>query len=315
MPADNQASAEELKQAKEMARLVIAHHFGNRKPRRIVRRTGGLSNFVFSISHAEGEFTVRLSFDPTRISLFIKEQWAQAQAQEIGVPIAEILEVSNEVIGHPFMIVRTIKGQEATFHPQRAEIVRDMGRYAALINTIHTNGYGGTFDWSNNQLSYNKTWAEFVEKELQLEQRLETLIKQKMLSEAQSKKIRAIFRAAGKQDAKPALNHGDMRLKNVLVSEAGEIQAIIDWEHCVSNLAPAWDLSLALHDLAIDEKQHFLDGYGLTEKKLEEIAPLMKAINIINYAPHIAHLAADKETTKLTQYRTRLAGTLDLYSL
>ena len=304
----------EVRQAREMARLVIGHHFGS-CPRRVIHKASGLSNFVFAVNHNEGDFIVRISPDPARLNSFIKEQWAQAEARKIGVPTPEILEVGSEIIGQPFMISRTVEGSEATFHKERLRIVREMGTLAALINTIETNCFGSTFDWSSNQLSRNETWKDFLEKELQAENKLQILEKRKMLDAEQIKKIRKILAETCKLKMKPKLNHGDVRLKNVIVDENGKITALLDWEHCTSNLAPHWELSLALHDLSIDEKQEFLEGYGLKEKKMPEIAPAVKAINIINYAPEIERLAQEKEMAKLEQYRTRLSGALDLYSL
>jgi len=308
----NAAAKREIRQAKEMAREVIAHHFGNKKPRRVVHQTSGLSNFVFKVAHAEGDFVVRISPDPARLNSFIKEQWTQNKAREAGVPVPEILEVGSHVIDQPFMISRVVEGGEAKFHPERFEIVREMGHLAALINTIKTDGFGSTFDWSSNRLSHNKTWREFLENELCFDERLKTLEKQKMLAAAETKKLRKILTAAGKQ--KPALTHGDIRLKNVMVDETGKIVAILDWEHATSNLAPAWEWSIALHDLSIDEKQLFLEGYGLKEKNIIELMPLVKAINLINYAPSIERLATEKNAVHLERMRTRLAGVLDLYS-
>ena len=308
------AKTEKLSQAKEMARLLVRHYFGS-KSRLITHKTSGLSNFVFALGHAKDGFIVRISFDPARISSFIKEQWAQEKAREIGVPTPEILEVGNEIIGYPFMISRTVLGGEATFHPNRLHVLREMGRIAALINSIQTTGFGCTFDWSSNQLSRNETWGEFLENELQLETRLEILKRQRMLSAPQIKKIRRIFKDVEKSNPKPTLNHGDIRLKNVIVNDAGEVNAILDWDNSTSNLAPHWELSIALHDLTVDEKQEFLKGYGLPERKIVEIAPVMKAVNIINYAPKIERLAESKDTAKIEQCRTRLSGALDLYSL
>ncbi|MEP6923847.1 MAG: phosphotransferase [Pyrinomonadaceae bacterium] len=306
--------SDELRQMKELARTVIAHHFGS-KPRRIIHKASGLSNFVFSVVHPEGDFIVRISPEPARINSFIKEQWAQGRAREIGVPTPEILEVGNEIIGHPFMISRTVGGHEATYNPNRMPILREMGRYSALINTIPTIGFGSTFDWSSNLLSHNATWNEYLQKELRLEARLETLERNQLLISAQIKKLRRILEKADETEIKPTLNHGDIRLKNMIVNEQGEITAILDWEHCTSNLAPHWELSLALHDLSIDEKQEFLMGYGLEDKRIVEIAPVMKALNIINYAPKIECLVESKDTRCLEQYRTRLSGALDFYSL
>lgn len=310
----NDAATKEIKQAKEMARAVIAHHFGNKKPRRINHKTAGLSNLVFEVAHSEGDFIVRISPDQARINSFIKEQWAQNKARETGVPVPEILEVGSHVINQPFMISRVVNGSEATFHPKRFEIVKEMGRFAALINTIKTEGFGTTFDWSSNLLSHNKTWQEYLENELNFEGRLKTLEKHKMLAPAQTKTLRKILLDCGKQKIKPALTHGDIRLKNVMVDDEGRITAFLDWEDCTSNFAPAWELSIALHDLSIDEKQLFLEGYGLKEKNICELMPVAKAINFINYAPEIERLANEKDTAHLEALRTRLGGALDMYS-
>jgi len=106
-----------------------------------------------------------------------------------------------------------------------------------------------------------------------------------------------------------------MRLKNVPVNDAGQIAAGIDWEFCSSNVAPYWDLSLALHDLSIDAKHEFLSGYGVSQEKVREIAPVLKAINLLNYAPFVERAAEENDAPRLEQYRTRLSGALDLYTL
>jgi len=310
----NSGSKREIEKTKEMARLVIAHHFGNKKPRRIVHKTSGLSNFVFEVSHSEGSFIVRISPDQARINSFFKEQWAQNKAREVGVPVPEILEVGSDIIHQPFMISRVVEGSEATFHEKRFEIVKEMGCFAALINSVQTEGFGSTFDWSSNQLSHNKTWKDFLDNELCFEEKLKTLEKHKMLDAAQTKKIRKILIDAAKQKTNPTLNHGDIRLKNVMVDESGKITAFLDWENATSNLAPIWELSIALHDLSIDEKQLFLEGYGIKEKKLVELMPVIKAVNFVNYAPEIERLANEKDKDHLEKIRTRLSGALDFYS-
>lgn len=314
MKAENDASKKEIDNYREMARRLVAHHFGS-KPSRLVFKSSGLTNFVFAVKHSEGDFIVRISPDPVKINDFFKEQWAQEKACEAGVPTAEILEVGNEVISHPYMIVRRAAGEEAIYNPNRLKIVREMGRLAALINTIPTNGFGNTFDWSNNLLSRCETFAEYLENALQFEDKIETLEKHKIISAEKIKILRKIFTEAMKTNPQARLNHSDLRLKNMIADENGEIKAVIDWENCASNIAPEWELSLALHDLWIDEKQTFLEGYGISEKKFTEITPLIKAFNIVNYAPTIKNMARENDQAGLKQYRTRLSGALDLYSL
>lgn len=301
-------------QARAMVRAVIAHHFGS-KPKRVSQKGGGITNFVFEANHAEGNFIIRMSPQAAKVKEYLKEQWAMARAREVGVPVPEVLEVGADVVPIPYMVSRKVEGAEATHHPERVAVLREMGRLTALIHTIPTSGFGHTFDWSSNQLSRKETWAEYLKRELNIEQRLKVLEMNRMLSKPQLRTLNTTLRAIETLDADPVLNHGDMRLKNVMVDETGAITAVIDWEFCSSNVAPYWDLSLALHDLSVDAKQAFLGGYGLSEKDVRTMAPILKALNVINYAPFVERAADEKDERRLDQYRTRFSGALDLYSL
>jgi hygromycin-B 4-O-kinase len=301
-----------VQRARRLAAAVVEHHFG--KPaKRLTHRASGLSNFVFHAEHADGPLVIRIAGKPERLDAFIKEQWAIRRAADAGVPTAEVLQVGNDIVGVPYMIARLVPGEEAIHHPGRLDVLREMGRYTALINSVPTTGFGQTFDWSANRLSRNDSWADFLKNELRLEQRLETLARHRMLPPKSLRKLRGLLRQIGDKRRRPTLNHGDMRLKNVIADERGTIVAIIDWEECCSQVAPYWDVSLALHDLSIDAKQAFLEGYGLSPKQLVAMAPFIRALNVINYTPAIAKAAADK--TQLDQFRARLAGAFDLYAL
>jgi hygromycin-B 4-O-kinase len=102
-----------------------------------------------------------------------------------------------------------------------------------------------------------------------------------------------------------------MRLKNMLLDDNGKIQAILDWENCTSNLAPYWELSIALHDLCIDEKEAFLEGYGLAPRDYAKLALGVKTLNILNYAPTIDEALKTKNRARLDSLRARLHGALD----
>jgi hygromycin-B 4-O-kinase len=295
-----------------MASDVLEHHFG--KPaRRLTHRAAGLTNFVFHAEHAAGPLVVRIAGKPERLDAFIKEQWAICRAAEAGVPTPEVLQVGNDVAGVPYMIARRVPGEEAIHHPGRLDVLREMGRYTALINSVRTTGFGTTFDWSANRLSRNENWSAFLRNELRVEQRLETLARHRMLPPKALRRLRTLLQGIGQKRRTPTLNHGDMRLKNVLVDEAGTIVAIIDWEECCSQIAPYWDAAIALHDLSIDAKQAFVEGYGLSPREMVAMAPFVRALNVINYAPAIAEAAGDK--ARLDHFRCRLAGAFDLYTL
>ena len=135
-----------------------------------------------------------------------------------------------------------------------------------------------------------------------------------MLPDEKLEELRVTLQSLCGKRCKTTLNHGDLRLKNVLVNEKARIVAILDWENCTSNIAPQWELSLALHDLSVDEKENFLQGYGIAPARLCSIAPALKALNIVNYAPEIERRAGGKDSNHLRWLHARLSGALDLYS-
>ena len=313
MEEKNSASAREVNKYKEFARRVFEHHFGTR-PKRVEHKAAGLSNFVFLAQHADGEYIVRISPLQEAINSFIKEQWSQLAAKDAGVPTAEILEVGVSIIPQPYMITRHIKGQPAATHPERLSIVRQMGEIAAKINSVMTHGFGATFEWSNNLLSLNNSWKGYLENEYRFQDKIQCLERRGLLAKKASREITRVFREAVQLKPRPALSHGDMRLKNVIVDEAGKIAAVLDWEKATSNLSPHWELSIALHDLGVDEKQSFIEGYGLTRRKLQDALPLIKAFNILNYASEVDRAVREKDKVGLDRVRLRLEGVFDLYS-
>ena len=314
MKSKNGAPAKRVAKYRDLARFVIEHHFSSR-PARIKHKSAGLSNFVFEVTHKEGDFVVRISPEKARINAFIKEQWAERAARDEGVPTAEILETGFSIIPYPYMISRRVKGTEATFHPERGTIVREMGRYAAKINSIRTTGFGETFDWSNNQLSRSESLEDYLTNEYCYESKLETLERSGLCPRDSIVAVRRTFEELQTSKAKPSLTHGDLRPKNVIADDAGKITAIIDWEKATSNIAPHWELSLALHDLGVDEQQHFTEGYGLTSKRLAEISPYVKAFNILNYVLEIERATKAKDKLALDRLRVRFGGTFDLFTV
>lgn len=303
------------KQGLDMAKAIAEHHWG-KKVKQAKPLGGGLTNLVYEIDANGGPYIIRIGKHPGKIKDYLKEQWAIGQAEAKGVPVPEVLEVGAELVPAPYMISRLVGGVEGTQFADPLSLLTEMGRLTALIHRVPTSGFGHTFDWSDNKLSRKETWGEYLRREMKLEERLDVLRKNKMLSPTQSRGLRAVLRDINNWDKAPVLNHGDMRLKNVIVDDKnGKIKAVLDWEFCCSNIAPYWDLSLALHDLSIDAKQAFIKGYGLKEKDILAMAPILKALNVINYAPFVAEAAKQGDKEKLAQYRTRFSGALDLYSV
>ncbi len=304
----------DIRENTAFAKSVIKHLFGTARAK-FEYKPMGLTNFVFDVTAPAGSFIVRISRSPEKLKDFTKEQWAVARVKKLGVPVAEILEVGHDVIPFPYMVQKKIDGQEALYHPEKKKILHQIGEYTSVINSIKTSGFGKVFDWSQNTLSKNATWKQFLENELQLESRIQILDRNRIFSKIKLKALKRSLEQADAIGRRPVLNHGDMRRKNVMVDEKGKVIAIIDWEECCSNYALFWELSIALHDLSVDDKQSFLEGYGLTPKKYSKISGVIACLNIINYAPVIAKLVKRKELHTLQFYKLRLKGDFDLYTI
>ena len=302
-----------IRQYRRIVKKIVQRYFGS-PPSRIVYRSTGLTNYVFAVNHVEGQFVIRISPDPDRVAAFRKEWWAVQQVRTVGVPSPDILAVGDDMGPGPYMITRRVSGSEATHHPKRTRIVHEMGRLGAIINSIKTSGFGSNFDW-NDAAPRIETWNDYLDQEFQVQERLEFFATHRVLPESELNKLRKIVDETRSADVKPTLNHTDLRLKNMIVDDDGHITAIIDWEECLSTIAPQWELSIALHDLSIDEKHAFIDGYGIAPEQLHQMAPLIKAFNILNYQGAIASAIEQDDQQKLSEIKLRLNGTLDLFSL
>lgn len=307
-------SKKDIDKYAEQANAIVEEIFG-KNCESINYKTTGLTNFVFEVKVPDGEFIIKISASAEKIKDFTKEQWVIDRVRKEGVPVAEILKVGNDIIDTPYMVQKKLHGEVGLYHPEKKKILQKMGDYTRCVHSIATTAYGKVFDWSDEEDCKNFTWSEFLDNEIELNKRIKILEKNKMMPKDALGKLRDNLEIITEWNLPTVLNHGDMRRKNVIVDEKGNINAIIDWEEASSNIAPYWDLSIALHDLSIDDKQFFLEGYGMKPKEYAEIYETIKSLNLINYAPVIADFAKKKDKNNLEYYRLRLTGYFDLYSI
>lgn len=301
---------------KKLVRQLVTYHFP-RKKITVNELGGGLTNHVFEALVGRHKLVIRISEERDKINFFHKEQWAVSRAREKKIPVPRILEVGNDIIPFPYMISEKLEGQESTHHPARFEILEEAGKIAALIHQIQTEGFGHIFDWSQNALSKKTSWQHYLSDEFRARERLDILRVNKLLPVANVPKILRGISKIEKWKGQPCLQHGDIRLKNIMVNKQGKIQALIDWEESISAVGPYWDLSIALHDLSIDAQQRFLRGYGLKGKDLLENAFALKVFNILNYTPVLEELLKNKRRNAeiIENYKARLHGAMDLFSI
>lgn len=300
------------RKARAAVAAVVKRHFGER-PGRVRPLDGGLNNTVFSVRAGRAAHVVRLHAEAAKVHDYLKEQWAMDQARDAGVPTPRVLEVGNDEHGHAYLIAEQVQGLPGTQVVDRAALLQQLGRCAARLHRVPTRGFGPVFDWSNNRLSKHAQWGHWLDEEFQAARRIQLLRRLGGLPAAALPALEEAVEAMRRWRKPPVLHHGDLRLKNAIVApDSGELQALIDWEDCLSAPAPYWDLSIALHDLGPDEREAFLDGYGLSPAAFERAAPFLRALNLLNYAAALEAASQARERGRVAWMRARLRGAFDM---
>jgi len=300
------------RRARALVARIVADVFDD-KPRRVKRLGEGLTNAVFEFAVGPDTWVVRLNADPDKADAFTKEHWAMARARRAGVPTPRVLRVGRGPGDVAWMVVASARGQPATRVGKRLPLLAQMGRCAARLHRIATRGYGSAFDPAEERWTGHARWGGYLDDALDASERVDILRRQHVLHDASIDELRESLAAMRRWRRAPVLQHGDLRLKNVIADDDGErIVAIIDWEQCVSAPGPYWDLSIALHDLGIDEKEVFLDGYGMSAREFADAARFVRALNLLNYAWAIGEATREKDERRLAWLRLRLKGGFDI---
>jgi hygromycin-B 4-O-kinase len=270
---------------------------------------GGISNQVLQAEVGGRAVVIRLGRD--KVERFERERRVIERMRRAGVPTPEVLAM-GEQDGYAFMIAERIQGEIAADHPNRLRTLEELGDLAARrIHTIRTYGFGCHYQFE--PAAGLDGWRGWLLGEMQADARLRLLRAHDLISETQEAELRDILEAVARWAEPPVLNHGDLRLKNVLVDDEGAILALIDWEHSLSAPGGHWDISIALHDLWADQMQAFLKGYGMTEAEVHANAPTWRLFNALNYAPEVGHALDAGDDEVLERIRIRFSGALDLF--
>jgi hygromycin-B 4-O-kinase len=228
----------------------------------------------------------------------------------MDIPAPNVIEVGTTPDGVSFMLSRREPGRLATEHEDTLAVLRQLGQYARKLHRETLARFGGhaggeTAPWNG--------WVDFLQHEYDLDRRLQQLLALGLVDELTARRMADAVLQLG-VGREPRLNHGDLRLKNVLVDASGRISSIIDWENAIAAPSPEWDLALALHDLSVDQKDAFLDGYGIEHEELVAARPALAALNLLHYAPFAEDAARAGDEQRLRHYRRRFARLHDLYS-
>ncbi|MBS4223654.1 phosphotransferase [Lederbergia citrea] len=237
----------------------------------------GSVNTIYIARTKSTEIVVRMNSDSRSFKDYQKERWCIEQASAKGIPSPTVLTMGQrgEVA---YMIQTFIAGEHGEDSDlDRNGLWRKLGEYAKSIHSINTNGFGevltdpdnGTFQAPLHD-NFDGTWSGFVKYNIESLTEDDKLIQLGVMTKSESNQIKLLFENIQGRKFKFGLNHGDISLKNTIISNDGTVN-LIDWGSAEVNIIPQGDL-LQLLQCQIEsdhpntiELHAFLEGYGITQ--------------------------------------------------
>jgi Ser/Thr protein kinase RdoA (MazF antagonist) len=250
----------------------------------------GVTNKIFLVTSRQGDHVIiRMNENPNWLTSYIKGAAAMKAAQSVGVPVPEVLLSGNTIIPHAYQISRYVPGILGMEHEgDKRDIWKQMGRLAAQLNQVTSDHYGSPLPWTEK--AYSKNWHRYISFEIEhCVGDVERLVPA-MFEASALKDIKRRFDELKKWRFSPALNHGDLILKNVILDEGGKIVSVIDWDDAIYHRAPAYEIMSITRDNLPEDIEYFLEGYGISEKEYKAIQPqinVLLALKLMQYLPSI----------------------------
>lgn len=275
----------DLSKDTQLASIVSSSFLKHSQFRVVPIPAKGSVNKVYIVEAPNRKLVVRLGDENESLKEYTKEAWSIGKAAALGVPVATVLDV-GVIEDHAYMIQTLIAGDEGRdAQSPRSHIWRELGRYARLIHSIEVAGFGLELQ-DLTEGDSRKSWLEYLDYNIESLNENDELIKLNVLTESESKVIKSIFADLKKNVFRFGLNHGDLSLKNVIVDESGKV-TLLDWGSAEASIVPHHDLIqiLKMNMLENDPDeaaiQSFLDGYGISQTKFEEMRPTLKSLLLL----------------------------------
>jgi aminoglycoside phosphotransferase (APT) family kinase protein len=160
--------------------------------------------------------------------------------RNMDIPVPEVFD-SGENCGLQFIIMELLEGDIFTFSDsteQQVAVVQNMGTLLAAMHTVKVGGYGylgddgnGVFDSWRSYLTYRYTPSWIVETS--------------HLKREHGELLNAFVADMAYEQIRPVLLHGDFKPKNMFVSAAGKVTAVIDPQPLGGD--PMWDIAIYNH--------------------------------------------------------------------
>jgi fructosamine-3-kinase len=271
----------------------------------------GSVNQIFIVTTDKGKLVIRLNND-RGFDEFVKEKWCIEMAAAWGVKGPKVLKI-GEMDNHSFMVQSYLEGVVGSLGDiDKTAVWEEIGRYAKLIHSIPVSGFGLASSelFSSESNTSHEKWKRFVRYNIESLTPEDKLLGLGALSEEQSQKVKKLLEELIQKQFVFGLNHGDLSLKNVIVSLQNEVN-IFDWGSAEAQIIPHHDIGEILKaSLKSDspEFKSFVKGYGLSEEEYAKLADdihslmLLRSIDKLRWAIDKNQVAIPESITRVKEF-------------
>lgn len=240
----------------------------------------GASNQVWDAATVQGSLILRLSPYRDTLSCYQKEAWCLDAAAKAGIPSPAVAG-TGLMDDTSWMLQTKIGGLPGNlWDGDPVALWQEMGRLAAILNTIPVDGYGWQGNVTDSSLRFtDASWPETLQKLHGYLFSNDFLVREKILTPEQNGAAADMIAGLKAWNFRPVLTHGDLFPKNTIVGDDG-MTYLIDYGGAAGGRA----LFFELNSICALEKDPrltaaFCDGYGISGREFEvlkaELAPLV----------------------------------------
>lgn len=270
----------------------------------------GSNNKNFLVKSKEKEVVIKLSLAHKEYQAYPnykKEKWCIEKSSKIGVPGPSVLAVGKSQ-GRAYMVetfVQGINGKKLR-NKNKLRVYYKLGQYTKLIHSVKkVSGFGENLINPRQEI-FSGSWQKYLNYNIKSLTNKDKLLKLKILTFNQSKKVRLIFQDIKKQKYKFGLSHGDISIWNTLVEKSGKVN-LLDWGSAEVHTIPHFDFINVLNYQMKRSKPNykefnkFIKGYGMSQKKFKLLKPeLLKLMLLISFDK--LRWAIDKNPAKVKSF-------------
>ena len=237
----------------------------------------GSVNRVFEIHGTRGEYIIRLNTDEKKLE-YQKENWCISKIRDLGIPTPKVLSYGL-VKNSSFMVQEKVSGINGVKCNRRDKIKiwEKLGNYAKIFQQVKR-----IEENEVEENEFHKSWKSRLEYNLGELNEEDSLVKKKIFSAVEHKKIRTVLSSIESIDFNVGLVHGDLCPRNVISN--GDLIYLLDWGTAEINVVPHTEIGVLLlsREASSVELNYFLKGLGLTPNKYMAIDHELKILNLLH---------------------------------